>query len=304
VRTAADRAAAARAGAIELDGDEAAGAAAELPAPKRARHGTAAAAAAPPGPPAGAEAVVEAEPDAVAAAWPALFHQIRRQPFDQAEHDALAQRYLAPRKIPQPDRETVTRRGVTVSSRGDADGPPAIEQFGELAQTVRRHKAAGEDEAVLYHLRCLAEWQSRYQPRGVVAPSIVSAAAAGGEDDVVEAFDLTGEDEEQTAEIDVERWIAECWVERVVKADPDAAVGGGAAARPAAVARVKAEPAAAVEAAVEQQEEQEGGHEEEEQAGPVEPAAGAQAARAVPPVPASRPRVSSKGRPACGLAGR
>ena len=111
VRTAADRDKAARAGAIELgDVDEAAGADAELPAPKRARHGTAAAAAAPPGPPAGAEAVVEAESDAVAAAWPALFHQIRRQPFDQAEHDALVKRYMKPQQVALPERQFRPRR--------------------------------------------------------------------------------------------------------------------------------------------------------------------------------------------------
>ena len=56
VRTAADRDEAARAGATELGADEATGADAQLPAPKRARRGTAAAAAAPPGPAAGAEA--------------------------------------------------------------------------------------------------------------------------------------------------------------------------------------------------------------------------------------------------------
>ena len=56
VRTAADRDEAARARAIELGDDGAADADAELPAPKRARHGTVAAAAAPPGPRAGAEA--------------------------------------------------------------------------------------------------------------------------------------------------------------------------------------------------------------------------------------------------------
>jgi hypothetical protein len=106
---------------------------------------------------------------------------------------------------------------------------------------IWRHKAAGEDEAVLYHLRCLAQWQTRYQPRGVVAPAIVSGGAAGGEDyDVVEAFDLTKEDEEEAAAVDVERWIAECWVERVVKAEPDAkshdtsAPAGGALTNPAA----------------------------------------------------------------------
>jgi hypothetical protein len=200
---------------------------------------------------------VKAEPDAVAAAWPELFHRIRRQPFDAAEHAALVARYLEPRKIALPDRELQTRRGVTVRSRGVSDGPPAVEHFPKLAPVVWRHNAAGDDEAVLFHLRCLAQWQTRYQPRGVVAPSIVGGAAASGEDDVMEAFDLTGEDEEQTAEIDVERWIAECWVERVVKAEPGATVGGGAAARPAVV--VKAEPVVAVEAveAVEEQEEEE-----------------------------------------------
>jgi hypothetical protein len=94
---------------------------------------------------------------------------------------------------------------------------------------------------------CLAQWQSQYQPQGVIAPASVSGdAEEGGRGGVLEFFDLSDKDEEQTAEIDVERWIAECWVERVVKAEPGAAVGGGAAARPAVV--VKAEPAVAVEA--------------------------------------------------------
>jgi hypothetical protein len=90
----------------------------------------------------------------------------------------------------------------------------------------------------------------------------VGGAAAGGEADVVEAFDLTGKDEEEIAEIDVERWIAEYWVERVVKTETGAAVGGGAAAPPAVA--VKAEPVAAVERREEREEEEEDEEEEEE----------------------------------------
>jgi hypothetical protein len=228
VRTDADRTAAARVNAIDLA--DAADVDAERPAPKRARLPSGHREVGAPLPT--VDAKVKAEPDTVAAAWPALFHCIRRQPFDAAEYTKLIQRYLEPRKIALPDREQQTRRVVTVRSRGAVDGPPAIEQFALLAQAVRRHKAAGEDEAVLYHLRCLAQWQRQYQPRGVAVPAIVSGATEEGDHDVIEAFDLTGEDEEQTAAIDVERWIAECWVERAVKAEPGAAVGGGGGSSP------------------------------------------------------------------------
>ena len=42
------------------------------------------------------------------------------------EHDELVLRYLAPRKIQLPDRETQTRRGSYAQPRGTKEGPPAL----------------------------------------------------------------------------------------------------------------------------------------------------------------------------------
>eukprot|EP01051_Picozoa_sp_SAG22_P023030 SAG22_NODE_5766_length_956_cov_1.323221_2_plen_112_part_00 len=77
---------------------------------------------------------------------------------------------LKPRHIEQPDRETTTRSGrVTTTSRGTQVGPSVVDrEYPLLAAAISAAQESDDDLAVLFHLRCLAKWQTeaRQVPAG------------------------------------------------------------------------------------------------------------------------------------------
>ena len=108
----------------------------------------------------------------------------------------LTQRFIEPRVIEHHERETTTRSGrLLVGPRLSSVGPSVIaREFPALKAAV--DVVRGDDTAVLYHLRCLARWQTSEEVQsrdlGCQPPRILRPSAVGAEEgDVAEEIDLS-----------------------------------------------------------------------------------------------------------------
>jgi hypothetical protein len=81
--------------------------------------------------------------------WPGEFQELRRRPFDAAEHERLTQFFLAPggRAVPRGGRVTRSRQDETAR----------LAEWPRLNQAVRAMHASGQWEEALGHLRCFVD---------------------------------------------------------------------------------------------------------------------------------------------------
>jgi hypothetical protein len=121
--------------------------------------------------------------------WPSEFQELRRRPFDAAEHERLIQFFLAPggRAVPRGGRVTRSRQDETAR----------LAEWPRLNQAVRAMHASGQREEALGHLRCVEEYMRRVNhptlPRIMRGEGEMAGFVDGEEVDLVGDSDEEGD---------------------------------------------------------------------------------------------------------------
>ena len=95
--------------------------------------------------------------------WPAEFHSLRLQPFDEEEYELLRARFFTEYEVTSGARESRTRGGTLRTTARVVGTTVAIAEWPRLRRAVEQLHVSGRHEEALRQLRCLRHYMTRVQ---------------------------------------------------------------------------------------------------------------------------------------------